>query len=102
MASSGKSLHDRLMEELTNLWDVYESLYVLVNGSTVEIQAGFDQSRLNIQTFTNAKLQKAIPQLSAQVVDLKTRYGAIASDKSIVRIARLVKETSGSQMALIP
>ena len=102
MRADTPSLHERLIQKLTDLWDLYESLYVLVNGSTTEIQADFEQSRLNIQGFTNAQLRRLLPQLREKVVELKTRYGAIASDSDIVNMARLVKEVEGNQVALVP
>jgi hypothetical protein len=96
------SAEEQLRQKLCDLWDVYESIYVLINAATIDIREGFIQSRANIEDIEAELLEDLIVELGNKIDDLKQRYGVIAQDKVIVTISNIVKQSGEGQLALIP
>ncbi len=91
-----------MRHKLRDLWDVYESIYVLINATTIDIRDGFIQSRANIADIDAGLLENLIVELGKKLDDLKQRYGVIAQDEVIVTIGNMVKHSGEGRLALMP
>ena len=91
-----------MVAELQHAWDVYDSIFVLINAKDKALRPQMSVSRDNIAQMTVAVLRRTLIDLNAEIDRLKHRYGVAADDDFLIGLATRAEHPVEGAILMIP